>query len=528
MPLPLTSLRHRFLLALGGVLLMTMAGLWLIGRLLVLPALLEEEREVASRELDRLERSLTHNQQLLMAQVRDWAHWDDTYAFVQGQQPRYAQVNFSRSMFEDMDYQLMVFFDSDGNVYWVAGIDPASARYASCAEPRGDCAWAAAVITSLQQRLESVMEGGSDYLFVKPWPALVGISPVLRTDESGPPRGWLAKVRLLDEAWQAGVHERTGLPVSVEPALTAEPGDIHVLLHQDEASLMRVSRYLPASQPGLALNLTTQLPRDTIRTSLRTFRYALGSVVALMLLVIALVLLLLERMILRPLRDFTRFTHSLQDPAKTHSTPAALLARDDEIGTLAREFQGLLEEQRARTSSLLELARHDHLTGLANRRLFDARLDEALITAERNAGSVAVMMLDIDYFKPYNDHYGHQAGDACLVQVADCMRRLADRAEPGLRPLVARTGGEEFSLLLEDSDHDTAMGFAESLRAAIVALDIPHVASPVGSPLTVSIGVASATSPPFDPHALMREADRALYAAKAAGRNHVLDAAEEP
>ena len=528
MPHPLTSLRLRFLLALGGVLLITMVGLWLIGRLLVLPALLEEEREVASRELDRLERSLTHNQQLLMAQVRDWAHWDDTYAFVQGQQPHYAQVNFSRSMFEDMDYQLMVFFDPDGNVHWLAGIDPASDAYHACGQSRGDCSWAAALITSLQQRLDDAEEGGSEHLFAKPWPSLIGISPVLRTDESGPPRGWLAKVRLLDAAWKAAIHDQTGLPIDVEPTLDAGPGDTHTLVQQDGTSLMNVSRRLPTSQTGLALNLTTHMPRDAIRTSLRTFRYALGSAAALMLLVIALVLLLLERMILGPLRDFTRFTHSLHDPAVTHSTPLALLARNDEIGTLAREFQGLLEEQRARTSSLLEQASHDHLTGLANRRLFDARLDEALIAAELSGGSVAVMMVDIDYFKPYNDHYGHQAGDTCLVQVADCMRRLADRIEPGLRPLVARTGGEEFSLLLEGGDHATAIGVAESLRAAVVALDIPHVASPVGSPLTVSIGVASVQSPPFDPHALMREADLALYAAKAAGRNHVLDAAEEP
>lgn len=526
MPSMFTSLRHRFLLALGGVLLLTMIGLWLIGRLLVLPALLDEEREVASRELNRLERSLVHNQRLLQAQVRDWAHWDDTYAFLRGELRRYTEVNFSRGMFEDMDYQLMVFFDPDGNVHWIAGINPSDEEYASCPSPRGECAWTAALITSLQTRLEDMESEGVQHLFAKPWPALIAISPILQTDESGPQHGWLAKVRLLDDTWQANIQEQAGLPVELSPSLASTRSDSHRLIHHEGISMMSVSRILPTSQAGLGLALTTRLPRDTIGTSLRTFRYALASAAGLMLLVIALVLLLLEKMILRPLREFALFTHSLQDATSTLSTPAALVARRDEIGTLAREFQGLLEEQRARTSSLLELARHDHLTGLANRRLFDARLHEALITAEQNGSTVAVMMLDIDHFKPYNDHYGHQAGDTCLVNVADCMRRLADRFDSGVRPLVARTGGEEFSLLLEATDHTTAMHFADSLRTAIMALGIPHHASPAGDWLTVSIGVATTKCPPFDPHMLMREADNALYAAKAAGRNQVLDVPE--
>lgn len=129
------SLAHRFLVCLAGLLLLAIAALFLIERLVVMPVLLEEENHRASQEMTRISQALEHNQNSLLAQARDWAHWDDTYEFVQGRHATYSSANFSREMFEDMHYQLMVFFTAEQEVHWVAGIDPATGNMPSAVGP---------------------------------------------------------------------------------------------------------------------------------------------------------------------------------------------------------------------------------------------------------------------------------------------------------------------------------------------------------------------------------------------------------
>lgn len=122
------SLRFRFLTALGGVLLLALIALVVLSKWFIFPALHNEERIIIDQEMDRLERSLQLSQQELLAQARDWAIWDDSYEFVQGNYSEYAEVNFSQQMFEEMRYQLMAFFDADGEVYFIAGVNPSSGQ----------------------------------------------------------------------------------------------------------------------------------------------------------------------------------------------------------------------------------------------------------------------------------------------------------------------------------------------------------------------------------------------------------------
>jgi diguanylate cyclase (GGDEF)-like protein len=130
-------------------------------------------------------------------------------------------------------------------------------------------------------------------------------------------------------------------------------------------------------------------------------------------------------------------------------------------------------------------------------------------------------MMDVDCFKSFNDQYGHQAGDACLVQVAQVLHDLTRRAGD----MAARYGGEEFVLLLASSaEHTAAAKMAETLRQAVQTLHIPHTQSPWGC-VTISVGVASVVAGPhLSADAVLKLADDALYAAKAAGRNRVCTA----
>ena len=161
----------------------------------------------------------------------------------------------------------------------------------------------------------------------------------------------------------------------------------------------------------------------------------------------------------------------------------------------------------------------DGLTGVANRRHFDVAIDKEQRRAKRNGVCLSLLMIDIDCFKAYNDHYGHQQGDQCLIQVSAALAGMLHRSTD----LLARYGGEEFAIILPDTDADQAMLMAEALRQRVQALGIEHRCAAEGRQhVTVSVGLATLSpEQPFDVPALIGAADRALYAAKHAGRNRV-------
>lgn len=206
--------------------------------------------------------------------------------------------------------------------------------------------------------------------------------------------------------------------------------------------------------------------------------------------------------------------------------PIELLARIRSALSLKHELEVSQSQQRAllklteeltiANATLERLSLHDGLTGIPNRRAFDAFLDRTWRLGARSNGSVSLIMVDVDLFKPYNDHFGHPAGDRCLGLVA---RAIAVEAR---RPtdLGARIGGEEFALVLGDTSLEQAFRVAANLHAAIARLDLPHPRSEIMARITVSLGVAACVpGPGSEPQALIQEADDALYAAKQAGRN---------
>lgn len=170
---------------------------------------------------------------------------------------------------------------------------------------------------------------------------------------------------------------------------------------------------------------------------------------------------------------------------------------------------------------LATLALQDGLTGLANRRAFDQALDGEWRKTLRTGGEMALVLLDVDFFKQFNDLQGHQAGDDCLRAVAACVQDLARRPTD----IACRYGGEELVVILGDTGLEGALTTAETMRARVAALAIPHGGSACADHVTVSIGVAAAfarSGGSMDlPEGLLQAADHALYKAKAGGRNRV-------
>ncbi|MCC2959193.1 diguanylate cyclase [Massilia sp. IC2-278] len=237
-----------------------------------------------------------------------------------------------------------------------------------------------------------------------------------------------------------------------------------------------------------------------------------------------------------PDMDGHRVLAALRAEMSTRDIPVifvtALSSPEDETGALeagaadfiSKPVNAAVVRARVRTQltvkrqadALRALTLTDSLTGVANRRAFSQRIESEWRRCNRAQLPMALILADIDHFKMYNDRYGHQAGDACLEQVARAMARTAGRAQD----LVARYGGEEFAILLPQLDAAGAERVAQRLLAELSGMAIPHAASPTCPVLTASMGIAAVVPVVGQTSAaLIRAADAALYEAKAAGRN---------
>ena len=197
----------------------------------------------------------------------------------------------------------------------------------------------------------------------------------------------------------------------------------------------------------------------------------------------------------------------------------ARMEQDRRRAYLARARELERNRELSDAVSLLErLSSEDALTKLPNRREFDRRFALEWGRAHRELQSLALILVDVDCFKAYNDNYGHPAGDACLRQVAAALAGVPQRSSD----LAARFGGEEFAVLLPDTAIGEAMRIAERMRAAMVALQMKHEHSTAAAVVTASFGVAAMMpTPRTEPSELLAHADAALYRAKADGRNRV-------
>jgi len=216
---------------------------------------------------------------------------------------------------------------------------------------------------------------------------------------------------------------------------------------------------------------------------------------------------------------FEAFGNQVAGAIHLSSLNASLAETSFQLEQKTRALEQANEHLAAAIETLHHISTQDGLTSVANRRHFDETLALEWRRAARSRSSLSLLMLDIDYFKAFNDAAGHQAGDDCLRQVAAALRENLHRAAD----MVSRYGGEEFAILLPETDAEPARALAETIRAYIESLGIPHPAAPLGH-VTVSIGLASVI-PPRDGSNVgdfIRYADSALYDAKRGGRNRVM------
>ncbi|MDB5973046.1 MAG: diguanylate cyclase response regulator [Hydrocarboniphaga sp.] len=188
------------------------------------------------------------------------------------------------------------------------------------------------------------------------------------------------------------------------------------------------------------------------------------------------------------------------------------------ITDMRRRLLELSTELQAANRALIKVSQIDALTNVANRRSFDGGLEREWYRAQRSGRPLGMILCDVDYFKRYNDRYGHAQGDACLCAVAEAIAKLTRRSTD----VLARYGGEEFVMLLTDADEAVTMAVARAMREAVAALALVHADSDVASHVTISLGVTVCIPDrSLNSADLFKFADAALYDAKGQGRNRV-------
>ncbi len=278
---------------------------------------------------------------------------------------------------------------------------------------------------------------------------------------------------------------------------------------------------IPGTQSRLIVSIDEAAVTEAINREIRTAYLQLGFVCLFVLLG---ALIGAEKLIIKPIELMTgmakRFGEGDSSARVSRSRlPAEFMPLARAFNAMAAQLSQRERELVATNDRLTVMASIDMLSGLANRRGFQSRLDFEWLKAQQNNTELALLMIDVDHFKLYNDTYGHPEGDACLTRLGEALADLA----AGTMGFAGRYGGEEFCLLLPNTGSVRALEIGEAVRAAIQDLGMPHVTSSHHT-VTVSVGVA-ATLPNAaqSPGDLIEAADAALYAAKHRGRNTVVE-----
>ena len=460
----------------------------------------------------------------LNSQTRDWAEWTDMYAYAQApnRNHAWAQRNLDGQALDTADLSFVDVLDGHGKVV-LAVRSPGEA-----AKVQVDAGARKLLAQAMQE------PGAPTHCGLLPLAqglSLVCVGRITRSDRSGDFLGAILMGRLLNVRRVTQWQEQTGLGLRLGGATDMPP---QLVWWRDAVAENRLSQRDMAVQVQSQRNvmyaqlldisgqrvatLEVSAPRELyVRTQALQARVIVQAMLSALCIAILLAAAV-HWLLVRRLRTF-------KDQLQLLASEAAWSRRvrvggKDELSVLASEVNLMLDMIDGQVQDLTAQSMTDTLTGLPNRRAFDMRLALEFGRARRQEHSLSLLVVDVDFFKRFNDYYGHPAGDAALRTVAEVLGAACTRAVD----LAARIGGEEFAVLLPNTPMDGAVDIALRVERLLAAKALPHADSDAGSHLTVSIGIATIHAQDETAHALVERADRALYAAKEQGRNrHACD-----
>lgn len=508
-----------------------------VQRFVIYPSFLELEHREAGENLQRIFHAIDRESYHVERLCRDWATWNDSHDFMATGSEDFIESNLSDDSLDNISLNLLVFCDTKGNIVWSRVRDFEEKTTLQLGFMDGGRIPLDHTTLAVQPSPEGG-RGKRGIFSTEAGPMIFASREVLRSDGSGPANGFLVMGRFLNVTMLETLKEQTRLSFEiVDPFDDArflcrtsgmtpmQTGGLTYYTKDDGDKMVSCAGYQDENGNTL-FGVQYLFPRETTRKGIDSIRYAVFLVIGSGVTVLVILNLMMQAVVLKPLKRLTDHAAKLQEEGDY--SLRLNLDRKDEIGVLAKSLDSLVrtisdrtvELQRA-NEQLTQLSLNDALTGIANRRMFDAYLKQEWRRAMRERTPLSVMLADVDHFKKYNDTYGHQQGDMCLIGVAAVMQLHMQRPAD----LLARYGGEEFAVILPGTDTDGALHMAGVLAQAVRDLRIDHSESDAATCVTLSIGVVTTIPSPEEGDGgmdmLLEQADLALYQAKKSGRNRV-------
>lgn len=457
--------------------------------------------------------------------VSDYGHWSGSVEFLQSEPGDARYQEYVDAEFLDLVHAHSVphvdgyrFYRLDGSVFFESVVDHLTLEPKPA--PDFDLVQLKRALSDEPGAIVSgFMDDGDDTL-------LIALTAITNDQMTLAPAGYLLTWQWVGEGYFRTITGDDTLGVvqagrpSSAAAVRAAQASSDGILPRDESDVIH---WLLDDYTGNPLLVVAQrMPERTFHTGAFTRADIVG--IFATILVLLLFSGVISRHVISPLEELSRFVNSVA--VEGDYSLRIAVERKDEVGVVARYLTRLLDlieqqekQLKEKNEELLNLAENDALTGVANRRVFDRVLQRDWLLAQRYQHPVSCILLDVDWFGDYNNHYGHQQGDEALQKIAAALSRHVTRATDTL----CRYGGEEFAIVLVDTELAYVDELAQQLVQAVRDLAIPHAASGSGEELTISVGVATWLPGEGDiaTH-LVALADTALYEAKRGGRDRVV------
>ena len=517
--------------------IMVLTYILIFEKLIIKQSFIKIEEDYALQNLTRTENSLNGEVYNLDILLQDWSFWDDTYNFISSGSPEYIMSNLVESTFYSSSISLIYFYDLDWKLTWGEMYDLEEGE--KITSPtftneyiKNDSVLFDRTILEMEDSQEAVKEG---YLLTSEGLLLLISRPIFRSDESGPPVGSLIMGKMITGSYQEQIKERIQSDFRIYNSneiltdykrdkifkdLIQSENDFFMEKTEDSVIIYKVLNDINET-PQLLLK--TSINRDITKYGTRTMNiFRIGIIVFIVMMTLILIVIF-EEVLTKPIIKISSFIKSID--SKEYSPKALYLDRNDEIGFLADTIDKFIERINIQKADLIHLnkklkekANTDALTGLSNRHIIDLHFPNLWKTLSRDKSPISVILIDIDYFKKYNDNYGHQCGDDCLKSVASIIKSPLSRSTD----MAIRFGGEEFLVILPSTPLEGAVKVAKLIQSGLKKEKIEHKKSDVSDFLTFSIGV-SISNPTADNNLdlLIEQADSALYSSKDNGRNRI-------
>jgi diguanylate cyclase (GGDEF)-like protein len=513
---------RKFFLLYSVLLMSVLVGTLLTYRALVsIPKVKSNVLAYQQREMSTVFLSISNQLEFLQTINYDYAVWNESYAFLNDVDPQFIEDNFIPDTFISLKIDGVLYVNLQGAAVWQMGFDWQE-------ETEIDFAIQPQVNAQLLQQLLKVNITSNDYLvpqvsgflYTKAGPVLYSATLLRHSNKSGPDIGFLLFIRKLRPGVIAHVSKLAGVKISsYGQTQTQTLGREDLMRSPKVTDIKQVRHYFVGDINGnTVLNLDVE---HSLYEELKLIDSQTLSIIALLAIIPISLQLLVNFSLLRPLTHSINTVGQMLEKGQLKTLKNSAMIR--EINVLNEELNQLIETITEQKNIMENLSLLDGLTNIANRRYFEKHFATTWQAMLRNNEPLAVLMCDLDYFKPYNDNYGHQAGDDALIAVAQALNKRIARPHE----LVARYGGEEFVIILPATNYVQCQQVIEAIQHVIAELNIRHDFSAVSNLITMSIGAATIERADeslrnCNADDFLRLADQALYQAKREGRNRYI------